>query len=609
MITRRIVTRASMRAKALATILALFSLAICLIPAPASADALSLNPTTGTISTEVAIPGPSNYGKGNYYIYWDTSTQLLSQGTIGDNTPAIGFVVPETNRGKHMVILKIGEDTYQRDFTVQPSLSISPDQGAVGTSITVVGKGFDSSESVITVTYDGIPVQTQVRASSKGSWQSTFKVPQSSRGEHSIDAGGSTPATDVPDQTFTVNPQIDTDPSSGWVGKLVSIAGSGFDIGETNITVTYDDLLVKGGITADAKGSWQSSFSVPTSAKGAHMIDAYGATTTAVQVADVIFTISPGIKLELVAGYLGGAVHPADSIWVSGFGFEANEAGIQVTFDGNMVASSIIADAKGSWSTQVEVPPTTKGEHKIGASGETTKAADLTAATVVISPTIEISPTEGAAGDEIVINGTGFGQKQVITISYDGNQVTTSSTIATDTKGSFTASIRVPRGKSGKRTITVTDSGASVASASLTVESNPPPTPKPIAPEASSKLGSTFGKTAITFKWSAVEDPSGVYYTLEVSNSADFSGALVHKEDLTEPQYTLSQDESLGAGEYYWRVRAVDGADNKSDWTNGQYFKVGGMEWWLILLIAIVAVVLIAIIGRLMSMRSHRSWR
>lgn len=600
-----------MRAKTLATILALFSLAICLIPTRASADGLSLDPSTGAVGTEVAIPAPSNYGQGNYYLYWDTSTQLISQGTIGNNTPSIGFVVPETNRGKHMVILKIGEDSYQSVFTIQPSLSISPDQGAVGTSITVMGTGFDSSESIITVTYDGIPVQTQVRASSKGSWQSTFKIPQSSRGTHIIDAGGTTPATDVPDQTFTVNPQIDTDPSSGWVGKLVNITGSGFDIGETNIAVTYDDLLVKGGITADAKGSWQSSFSVPTSAKGTHMIDAYGATTTADEVPDIVFTISPGVKLEPVSGYLGGAIYPADSIWVNGFGFEANESGIQVTFDGNMIASSIVADAKGSWSTQVEVPPSTNGEHKISASGETTKAADLTAATVVVSPTIVISPTEGAVavGDEIVINGSGFGQKQVITISYDGNQVTTSSTIATDTKGSFTASMRVPRGESGKRTITVTDSSASVASASLTVESNPPPTPKPIAPEASSKLGSAFGRTAITFMWSAVEDPSGVYYTLEVSNSADFAGALVHKEDLTEPQYTLSQDESLGTGEYYWRVRAVDGADNKSDWTNGQYFKVGGMEWWLMLLIAIVAIVLIAIIGRLMSIRSRRSWR
>ncbi len=599
-----------MKTRALAIVIAVSLLAVCLTPVAVQASTLSFNPSTGPTGTEVAIPGPGNYGKGNYYIYWETSSQLLSQGTVGTNTISIGFVVPETTRGRHKVILKIGEDTYERDFIVTPLISINSNQGAVGTSVTVTGKGFDSNESVINVTYDTIPVQTAVRASSKGSWQATFKVPTSSRGKHVIDAGGSTPAAEVDDQQFVVIPQITINPASGWVGSVLDIMGTGFDIGETNINITYDGLATKGGVTADAKGSWQSNFSIPTSATGVHMIDAHGATTQEADVPDVTFTISPGIKLELISGYLGGAIRPGDRLWVSGVGFESNEAGIQITFDGNMATSSIIADTKGSWSAQIEVPSTTRGEHKISASGEYTKSSDLTAAILVISPTIYISPTSGAVGNELVINGSGFGVRQAVTISIDGAQLTTGSAVSTDTKGTFTASAKVPRGKAGDRTITVTDTSASVASAKFTVESSPPPTPNPLVPEAGKQLSAPalgFGKSAVTFKWSPVEDPSGVWYTLEVSNSAGFTGAILHKEDLTQPEYTLGDDEALGQGEYFWHVRAVDGAGVNSDWTNGQLFRIVGMNLMTMALIAAAVIILVLIIRRIVAIRRQGS--
>ncbi len=600
-----------MKKRFFATLLALFALVVCLIPVPvAGAGSLHFSPTTGPVGTNVTITGPSNYGEGTYYLYWETSNQLIEQGIIEDNTPSLGFVVPEATRGKHKVILTIGEDSFEREFTVTPAISINADEGPVGSNLTIAGKGFDSNESTINVTYDGIAVQTAVRASSKGSWQASFKVPASSRGKHVIDAAGSTPAEDVPDQQFIVVPQISTNPASGWVGSMTSILGSGFDTGETNITITYDGLITKGGITADAKGSWHSSFSIPTSAKGVHMIDAYGATTEEADVADVTFTVSPGIKLELASGYLGGAVHSNDKLWVSGIGFETNESGIQITFDGAMVASNIIADAKGSWSTQIEVPPTSKGEHKIGASGETTQTSDIADAIVFVSPVIAITPTGGNVGDEVVINGTGFGENQVITISWDGNQLNTETIVATDAKGSFIASAKVPKAKAGDRTVTVTDSSASVASTKFTVEANAPATPSPVAPEAGTDIGASFlglGKKIVAFQWSEVEDPSGVSYTLEVSKNADFTGAILHKENLTENKYTLTDSEALGKGEYYWRVQAIDEAGNESDWTNGQFFKVSGIDWMVIALIVVGVIILFFIIRRVVAMRRRSS--
>ncbi|MBM4447560.1 MAG: hypothetical protein FJ023_09520 [Chloroflexi bacterium] len=595
-----------MRVGATVTAFALLSLALCLIPVPVHAGVLSLDIAKGAVGTNVTISSVAGYGSGSYQLYWGETDQLISQGEIKAGVTSIAFIVPEAARGKHQVTLKVAGDFFTAEFIVIPSISLSANQGAVGSNLTIAGRGFNSNESDIQIVYDGSPVQTEITASNKGSWQNTIKVPASNRGQHIIDAKGTTPASEVEDKVFTVTPKIDINPSSGWVGTVVGISGSGFASGETNIKVTYDGGTIKTEIAADSKGSWQSSFSVPASAKGGHEIRAYGAATPEIDVIPASFSVSPGIKLEAFSGYLGGPINVGDSLWVSGIGFEANESNIRVTFDGSLAVSNIIADAKGSWSDRLDVPPCTKGEHTIDASGEISKASDIVDALVIISPKIELNPTSGAIGTDITVHGTGFAAIQIITISYDGAKIATGA--ATDTKGDFTTSFKIPKSKAGNHTVTITDATASVFSTSLNVESTPPPTPNLVSPEAGSEFG-FIGKTTVALNWSDVEDPSGIYYVLEISPSADFAGAVIRKEGLTVSEYTLTEDEALAKGNYYWRVRAVDGAENQSDWTNGQLFKVSGMDWWLLLSIILGAIIVIIVIWRFVSASRQSEWK
>ncbi|UCH51271.1 MAG: IPT/TIG domain-containing protein [Chloroflexota bacterium] len=595
-----------MKARITATALVLLSLAVCLIPVPAHAGFLTLSLSQGPVGTNVSIPSVTGYGLGNYQLYWGETDQLIGQGEVQQGMATIAFIVPEAVRGKHKVTLKIAGEFFNSEFTVTPSISLSIDQGTVDSNLTVTGRGFNANESNIQILYDNSPVETGIAASNKGSWQSTFKVPKSSRGQHTIDTTGTTPSSEVEDKVFTIIPKIDANPSYGWVGTTVGVYGSGFASGETNIRVTYDGVTVKIGIAADASGSWQSSFSVPASSKGSHDIRAYGAITNEADLVAANFSVSPGIKLEPVSGYIGGAIHVGDGLWVSGVGFEANESGIRVTFDGSLNISNIVADARGSWSDRLEIPLCSKGEHTIDASGEITRATDIVDAIVIVSPRIELNPASGAIGSDITVHGDGFAENQVITISYDGVQVSTNA--ATDNKGSFTTSFKVPESRAGDHTVTVTDATASVFSASVNVESTPPPIPNPIFPEAGGEFG-FLNTTPITFNWTDVEDPSGVYYILEISPSANFAGTVIRKEGLTASEYTLTDNEGLTKGNYYWRVKAVDGADNQSEWTNGQLFEVGGLNWWLILIIIAVVAVVIIIIWRLVSVSRKDEWK
>jgi len=595
-----------MKAGITAIALIFLSLAVCLMPMPVHAGSLTLSLSQGPVGTNVTIPSASGYGSGGYQIYWGETDLLIGQGEITQGVTSIAFIVPEATRGKHQVTLKIAGDFFTTEFTVIPSISLSIDQGTVGSNLTVAGRGFNANESNIQIIYDGSPLQTGITANNKGSWQGICNIPASSSGQHTIDTAGTTPASEVEDRLFTVTPKIEVNPSSGWVGTVVGVFGSGFAKGETNIKVVYDGGTVKTGVAADANGSWQTSFSIPSSAKGSHEIRAYGAITSEYDAIAAGFSVAPGIKLEPVSGYLGGDIHVGDSLWIGGVGFEANETGIQVTFDGALNISGIIADAKGSWSDKLEIPLCSLGEHIIDASGEITKASDIADNIVIVSPKIELNPSSGAIGSDITIHGDGFAANQIITISYDGDKLSTGT--ATDTKGSFTTNFKIPRSKAGDHTITITDTTSSVFSATLNVESTPPTTPNLVSPEAGSEF-SSISKTVITFDWADVEDPSGVYYILEISPNSNFAGTIIRKEGLTASEYTLTEDEALEKGNYYWRVKAVDGAENQSDWTTGQLFEVGGINLWMLIIIAVAAIVIIVIIWRFVSVSRRSEWK
>jgi hypothetical protein len=595
-----------MRFRACAIAVIVISMLLCFIPAPANALPFAINPGKGPVGMEVKISSICSYGTGDYYIYWGESQELIKQGTA-EGCPSVTFTVPDSPRGKHSITLKVGGKTFDASFTVEPSFVLSTYADNVGGSIVVTGTGFNTNETGIQVTFDDGPVLSGINADRNGNWQGTFKVPAGRAGEHSVDAFGITPAEEVDDLTFNIKAKIDINPTSGGVGTTVTVEGNGFNSGETDISILYDDLAQKTAIAANTLGFWRSSFNVPPSTRGIHTISAFGDETQPGLVNSVAFTISPAIKLELSDGFLGSPVNIDDSLWVSGIGFEENESGVQVTYDGAMIASGIVADAKGSWSIQLSVPLSTRGNHIISASGSATRAEDINGANLFISPSITVIPESGDAGQNITVKGLGFGADQVITVNFDGNNVAPG--VISDGRGGFTADFKVPSAKGGEHTIISMDDSGAVASAGFTMESDAPEAPALIAPEAGAKIDSSWGKAVVAFHWEAVEDASGTTYILEVSHRPDFSGIVIRKEGLEDNEYTLTEDEALEGDEYYWRVRTVDGALNESPWSTGQVFTIKGFDAVLIVIFVVVGLIILGIvIWRVVAVSRKGGW-
>jgi hypothetical protein len=477
-------------------------------------------------------------------------------------------------------------------------IELSPSWGIPGTEVAVYGHDFHE-DTLVDVYYDRKVVATD-RTSSKGDFTITFTVPEGCTGPHEVkaDVGYTRVHT-----YFIVEPGLTVSPEKGPVGTTVTVEGQGFAQTEEGIELMYylngSYETIEGNIVANAQGSWETSFPIPTSTRGEHKLDAQGAVSKFYDVKDAIFRVTAETSIDKSSGTVG------DTITMMGSRFAASERDIKILFDGQAVVTDIEANPQGDWEASFEVPEMPTGEYSIIAEGQQTKKEDISEFSFEIEPDIMLSPTEGHMGTDLTITGRGFAADENVNITYDGSQIATATT---NDKGSFDVSFAVPESRHGERLVTAGYGAGNAANAIFTMESEPPDTPEPISPVNKSRLGFK-GEVTPTFEWSEVSDDSGVRYRLQIATSTnvtvsgEFANPLVSVSGLTETSYTLNETDALPYGTYYWAVQAVDGAENESGWTAVYSFRVGLLPLWGLIAIIVAAVVLLLALIRYLVIR------
>ena len=551
-------------------------------------NAAGLSATQGTVGTAITVSGMT---AGEYVIYWDNTG--LQSGTVPSGG-SVNFTVPESVGGSsHTVRVEnpSGTVTYpSQAFTVLPSISISPETGPVGTTVTVTGKGFLASEASIKITYAAVDIKSGISAGTTGSWSSTFDVPASKSGANAVDASGATTtAASVGDKNFTVTPAISVTPTSCGVGCTITVKGSGFTASETGIKVMFGTAEMRTAIAADSAGSWTTTFDVPSTHSGAYIIDALGNTTLATAVADVSFSVVSGISIDKTSVYVG------DIVAVTGTGFAANENNIFVTFSGVKQGDAVTADANGLWHSTFTVPETVNGSHVVDAYGGITTAGGITDKNLAVMCKVSLSPLAGNVGDTISVKGSGFSGSRTITVQFGTIQVI--SELSTGENGSFLTTFKVPRTAGGNIEVVVKDAANISSGAMFELDKIPPSVPRIKSPISNKTMG-IIGDTRVDFFWNEVSDPSGVTYDIQVATDIDFNGIVMEKTELSAAEYRSFDDEKLPQGPYYWRVRAMDYASNVSAWSTPAQFKVGLVSLTTLLIIVAVLVVVILIAAR-----------
>lgn len=232
-----------------------------------------LSPQTGAAGDLVKVSGngfgsrlPLNVFFGDF---------RASSGRITDRNGSfeITFEVLPAGTGIHSVeVLDANGNSSKETFTiVAKSVSISPISGYAGTEVTVNGIGF-AANKLIMIKFANVQVRTTA-TDTTGKFSDKFIVPRHSGGNYNVSV---TDGVNTLSSTFTITASISLSQTVGNIGADLTVTGNGFS---GAITIRYDNMVVATTAT-DANGMFVSTFKVPTSSYGNHIITASGPMNT-----------------------------------------------------------------------------------------------------------------------------------------------------------------------------------------------------------------------------------------------------------------------------------------------------------------------------------------
>ena len=442
-----------------------------------------------------------------------------------------------------------------------PTITIIPSSGAVGTSITISGTVFDSYKGDnIRIFFDTSEVPSSpLTVPESGSFSVDFIIPGGTiAGQHWIEVRSETTSSSMLAKNyFTVDATALTlDIQEGKVGTPVSISGSGFYVNKP-VALYYTNISQEqfGTEMASGTGRFSYQFTIPASPAGFHNIIAsneYG------NHAEIQFKVLPELKLSLDSAGSG------DMVNASGTGF-ATHSPVTIIF-GSIGVTVAQTDELGSFNIDFNVPPVKPMSYSVRAQDSygNTDAVQFT-----VTAGANLSESIGATGSELTVNGSGFIPGHTITVYYDDIPVALA---VADNNGDFSATFTVPPG-GGSHIITVSD-GTNTKNYSFSLEKEPPPIPVLLLPKNES-----ITKAEAFFDWQdAIDASAPVTYDLEIASDANFATIIYYHTGIGASQYTLTESEILTVefknAPYFWRVKAVDGAGNESEYSKPWVFYV-----------------------------------
>jgi len=345
-------------------------------------------------------------------------------------------------------------------FTVKPSLAVSPTSGLAGSTVTVIGSGWE--DGGVTLTFGGAPWAT-VTATSGAINATLATLATALPGVTQIKGTDTAVPANTATASFTVTARpLTLTPNSGPMGTKVLLQASSLTPGPTGSvpaggvsigTTAWNTAQINIGTSGDL---FPTSLTVaPGLTVGnniVRVIDNQGL------VAQGTFTVTrPTAAVNPTTGPAGSGVTIQGSGWVPSSTVTLNFAGSPMT---------VVADANGNIAAAMTVPAIAAGKYSLTAQDGLGNSA-VPASFTVPGATVTVAPTEGAAGTSVTISGTGFAGYAPITVAFGGYTLPT--TPLASPLGTFSLATTVPGVIPGSALVQVTD-GTSVATTFFVVK-------------------------------------------------------------------------------------------------------------------------------------------
>lgn len=405
----------------------------------------SFTPTSGSPGTTVTLTGTGFVGATSVTFGGGPAASFFVNGANGAQAvvpygSASGAVVLTTSNGD--TASRTGF-TYSGGAAIQPSITSAPTQGATGTTVALKGAGFTG---VTSVKFGGVPAYFDVADDASLTATVPLNAVSGFIQVQSFLGVASSPSA------FVVTPTITgISPASGRAGALVTLQGTGL-IGTTQVSfggTTPSNFLVLDANTIQANVAAGSS-------TGPVTILSNGQTCTS---QDTFTFLADATSAPTITGVSDGnagtpaSISAGGTLTLTGTGFTGVTA---VTVGGVPVPAFTVA----SDTSLVLTVPDVAENGFLAVSNSMGVAASPTS--FVIRPTVTaLSATQGAAGAQVTISGTGF--KGTTSVVFGGNVTANFSVI-----DARTLKVQVPAGAT-TGPITVNASGLSAQSAAFTI--------------------------------------------------------------------------------------------------------------------------------------------
>ena len=367
------------------------------------------------------------------------------------------FVVVQAYNTSSQMSLRSAEIVADLGTTPAPSITaLSPTSGLVGASVTISGANFGSAQGTSSIRFNGtVATPTSWSASSI-----VTTVPSGATTGSVVATVGGVPSNN---STFTVTlpgPGVTSlSPTSGAVGTAVTIDGANFGATQGTSSVRFNGSVA-------TPTSWSAARIVANLPSGAtsgpvvvtvNGIASNGATFTVTSPAPTVASLSP------TSGAVGIAVT------INGANFGATQGTSSVRFNGTVATPTSWSTARvvatvPSGATSGPVVVTVNGIASNGATFSVTSPAPSVA---------NLSPTAGAVGVAVTINGANFGATRGASrVRFNGKLATSTSwsaarIVATVPGGATTGPVTVTVNGVASNGVTFTVSATALSVASL----------------------------------------------------------------------------------------------------------------------------------------------